>query len=1003
MNKVPKILKRPIYFTIMTISLLCLFVLLTKSNILSKLLSFSDFLDTGYTEEIKSIELNSPGYDTGSSGSFNITKSAEWTGKHEVTIKFNIKTLEIPRNTNRHIILVMDTSESMNEGRMDSLHKAVTALSENLFTNTNNQLSLITFDTSAEIKTGFTRDTTLIESIMTNLEAKGATNYYLALKEVDTLLSTYTQPDNTDTHLIFITDGYPTAGGGMYELQYKKLIEKYPYLMASAIQLEMGTNIVQPVEKISQYQYYAYMNSQSTTDNNDELSSVLLDAARASEYYSSIELTDYVNNEYFTIKSSSVDTTHGKTTITSTDSEQKIIWNIEEDEVKSGTIIDVELSFKIQLKEEYYNIEAYLPTNSSTTLKATAPQISDISFTSTNTPVLQSWYEVVYNSNVPLGCSTTYELTEKYYPYDTVTITNQILSCPNSQFKGWEVADNSVTIISDESFIMPGHNTEIGAKWTELSINKSMIGTINSRTTLYEVVTQGAVPDNEASEYVTSTSGISIYSPSSDTNGKGLYIRKDTIDNEKPIYYFRGNVGNNNVIFGGFCWKIIRTTDTGGIKLIYNGTPVDGQCTATGTDTTIGTSAFNEFAVGSYGSLANAGYMFGERYGNYAITLGEDEWMYLVGKQVYVMSWYGSSYMFGTTATWDGSKYVLGNATSYSSSSDVSEIAGKYLCYVSGGTATSCLYTYYMFLNSDGNLRMFKLENGETYDALYNEAFSTTWIYGNDVTYDESTGMYSLQNTIELKPVEYGNNIDTVNGDTKYHYTCMSSSTTCSEVYYFYSDVESYMLASYIKLTGGKTIENAINEMIEEPSDTTSSTAKIAIDTWYENNMTNYTYMLEDTIFCNERTAVDADGNTRYNGWDKNGDSRNSLHFTNESGYKVDSCSINNSFTTTSLGNGKLTYPVGLLTANEARYAGGSASNNSSYYLYNGLNNWLLTPSHHNNLKVYMTTINNNGWILTGAAENTSYYLRPVISLKPGVFASDGDGTTLNPYIIEME
>ena len=28
----------------------------------------------------------------------------------------------------------------------------------------------------------------------------------------------------------------------------------------------------------------------------------------------------------------------------------------------------------------------------------------------------------------------------------------------------------------------------------------------------------------------------------------------------------------------GFCWQVIRTTETGGTKLLYNGEPVDGKC-----------------------------------------------------------------------------------------------------------------------------------------------------------------------------------------------------------------------------------------------------------------------------------------------------------------------------------------------------------------------------------------------------------------------------------------
>ena len=37
----------------------------------------------------------------------------------------------------------------------------------------------------------------------------------------------------------------------------------------------------------------------------------------------------------------------------------------------------------------------------------------------------------------------------------------------------------------------------------------------------------------------------------------------------------------NNVIFAEQCWQMIRTTDTGGVKMIYNGEAVDNQCLST--------------------------------------------------------------------------------------------------------------------------------------------------------------------------------------------------------------------------------------------------------------------------------------------------------------------------------------------------------------------------------------------------------------------------------------
>ena len=87
----------------------------------------------------------------------------------------------------------------------------------------------------------------------------------------------------------------------------------------------------------------------------------------------------------------------------------------------------------------------------------------------------------------------------------------------------------------------------------------------------------------------------------------GIYTTTATEENV-PVYYYRGDADkvNNNIIFNNVCWKIIRTTETGGIKIIYNGISPDGKCeNQTGETTQIGTSAFNE----NYNDNAYVGYM----------------------------------------------------------------------------------------------------------------------------------------------------------------------------------------------------------------------------------------------------------------------------------------------------------------------------------------------------------------------------------------------------------
>ena len=165
------------------------------------------------------------------------------------------------------------------------------------------------------------------------------------------------------------------------------------------------------------------------------------------------------------------------------------------------------------------------------------------------------------------------------------------------------IGDTIRSLKKDTIKIMVQYKTDplILPETTSLDFNVSLTfvqddgtGVTRSGNVLYNVLKDNAVMDNISSTYVSSSTGINLGEISSDTNGKGVYTLSKTANNANPIYYYRGAVDNNNVLFGGYCWKMIRTTDTGGIKMIYNGKPTNGVCNATGEDTTIGKSKFNE-------------------------------------------------------------------------------------------------------------------------------------------------------------------------------------------------------------------------------------------------------------------------------------------------------------------------------------------------------------------------------------------------------------------------
>ena len=212
----------------------------------------------------------------------------------------------------------------------------------------------------------------------------------------------------------------------------------------------------------------------------------------------------------------------------------------------------------------------------------------------------------------------------------------------------------------------------------------------------------------------------------SDTNGNGINILEGTENDTNPIYFYRGFdtegkhvVSKNNVLFGELCWKIVRTTDTGGIKIVYNGEPTsEGKCTnTTGAATQLSaTSAFNS----SYNSPAYNGYMYGTVY------------TYKSGAAT-------SGSLFGSGFTYSGGTYTLTNTTS------AADNTHHYTCNNTTGTCSTIRYYYYI---SESDNYYIELTNGKSVsDALSEMQTNTTdstiktaidnWYETNLASYEE--------------------------------------------------------------------------------------------------------------------------------------------------------------------------------------------------------------------------------------------------------------------------
>ena len=186
----------------------------------------------------------------------------------------------------------------------------------------------------------------------------------------------------------------------------------------------------------------------------------------------------------------------------------------------------------------------------------------------------------------------------------------------------------------------------------------------------------------------------------------------------------------------------------------------------------------------------------------------------------------------------------------------------------------------------------------------------------------------------------------------------------------------------------------------------TDSIIKAYIDDWYENNLrASYENYLSNEIFCNDRSVGSISGvYTYYGAYTRvNTNKSPSLLCTNQSDRYTLKVSGQSSIAGTSgAGNNLLDYPVGLLTADEASFAGYRGTN-SDYYLHTYSNYWFYSPSFN---RSYNNGDNNATVFVNGNSPDSYTYnaegVRPVLNLKPSVKWNSGNGTEGNPYTITL-
>ena len=438
--------------------------------------------------------------------------------------------------------------------------------------------------------------------------------------------------------------------------------------------------------------------------------------------------------------------------------------------------------------------------------------------------------------------------------------------------------------------------------------------------------------------------------------------------------YFNNCENERNIIFGGFCWKTVRTTESGGLKLMYNGEVVDGKCESTRGD--------HKGIVGEKGEeqVLNTEYLYGSGFtyntANNTFTLTDTEaatWSDSTYEDL--ISKYTCKNLTGTCTTIINIQEYVNDTTAFVSTYSIDDVPARFIGespYNSANdTISSIAYSGYMFN------KVYPFEERQI-DTFY---VASNFIYENYIN------AYELTDDIEIF---YSSTFPVAPSK---RYTCFDDTGECSSLYYIFWLKSINPLVFYSqKMENGKDINDLNREMISGSGlNRYNSSIKGVVDSWYANNLHDYTSQIEDVVYCNDRSVknwMESDTSEvvlDYNAYDRFNNFENESNFLKCNNLSDQFAMSNNS--------AKLTYPIGLITGDEL-YFFNQYEENLEFESY-----YTLTPLYYSNNTILL--YGDTYGVDYNSGENLPLPVRPVISLKGENIISSGTGTEEDPWIVE--
>jgi len=200
-------------------------------------------------------------------------------------------------------------------------------------------------------------------------------------------------------------------------------------------------------------------------------------------------------------------------------------------------------------------------------------------------------------------------------------------------------------------------------------------------------------------------------------------------------------------------------------------------------------------------------------------------------------------------------------------------------------------------------------------------------------------------------------------------------------------------------------------------TNTNNSIIKTYIDNWYANNIitkgSDVTEKIADNLFCNDRQlGRDYPGApTTGSGWNGTGAGASVTYYAayyrhienrNNPTPTLKCAQKNDRFTVSdvAIGNGDLTYPVGLVTADEIAYAGNTYNYyNTNQYLVTSMEVWSLSPEDMFSSEAFIGVLHSSGPLRSIFVSHSICGVRPILNLNSDVRVT-GSGSATDPFVV---